>query len=298
MSILIGQISYLPPNELRTKRLQVARFQIEWFNKILPNTKIISVAQRYDSHDYMSEVQYFKYEHGIGAGAARNIILKEFYNSDYDWLLLCDDDTIIDDKYNPEYFIQELVNNQEKFKDVHAISALEPEYHPYKLLNFKDKGNLTHYKFEPRELNSGSATSFIQNVKKFYGKELYYPNVDASKGEGREDMEFLFSWLKSGLNWYTMQTLIRKSLCFDKSSIFGDDTKVRDKILMHDLDVICDRYKEDGLMRDINGKISWKNFNERYNTSKKVLYIPRETAIEYDEKTTPKEKQDMSQNLF
>ena len=298
MSILIGQISYLPPNELRTKRLQVARFQIEWFNKILPNTKIISVAQRYDLHDYMNGVQYFEYENGIGAGAARNIILKEFYNSDYDWLLLCDDDTIIDDKYYPEYFIKELVNNREKFKDVHAISALEPEYHPYKLLNFKDKGNLTHYKFEPRELNSGSATSFIQNVKKFYGKELYYPNVDASKGEGREDMEFLFSWLKSGLNWYTMQTLIRKSLCFDKSSIFGDDTKARDKILMHDLDVICDRYKEDGLMRDINGKISWKNFNERYNTSKKVLYIPREITIEYDEKTTPKEKQDMSQNLF
>ncbi len=298
MSILIGQISYLPPNELRTKRLQVARFQIEWFNKILPNTKIISVAQRYDSRDYMNGVKYFEYENGIGAGAARNIILKEFYNSDYDWLLLCDDDTIIDDKYNPEYFIKELVNNREKFKDVHAISALEPEYHPYKLLNFKDKGNLTHYKFEPRELNSGSATSFIQNVKKFYGKELYYPNVDASKGEGREDMEFLFSWLKSGLNWYTLQTLIRKSLCFDKSSIFGDDTKARDKILMHDLDVICDRYKEDGLMRDINGKISWKNFNERYNTSKKVLYIPREITIEYDEKTTPKEKQDMSQNLF
>ncbi len=298
MSILIGQISYLPPNELRTKRLQVARFQIEWFNKILPNTKIISVAQRYDSRDYMNGVKYFEYENGIGAGAARNIILKEFYNSDYDWLLLCDDDTIIDDKYNPEYFIKELVNNREKFKDVHAISALEPEYHPYKLLNFKDKGNLTHYKFEPRELNSGSATSFIQNVKKFYGKELYYPNVDASKGEGREDMEFLFSWLKSGLNWYTLQTLIRKSLCFDKSSIFGDDTKARDKILMHDLDVICDRYKEDGLMRDINGKISWKNFNERYNTSKKVLYIPREITIAYDEKTTPKEKQDMSQNLF
>lgn len=298
MSICIGQISYLPRNELRDKRSQASRFQIEWFNKILPNVKIISVAQAYDSSDYCDNVNYIKFENGIGAGAARNLILEKFYYSDYDWLLLCDDDTVIDDKYFPENFIKELVNNREKFKDVHAISAVEPEYHPYKTLNFQDKANLTHYKFEPRELNSGSATSFIQNIKKFYGKEIYYPNVDASKGEGREDMEFLFKWLKEGLNWYTMQTLIRKSLCFDKSSIFGSDTKARDKILMHDLDVICERYADDGLMRDINGKIAWKNFNEKYNTSKKVLYIEREQPIVYDEKTTPKVKQDLSQNLF
>ena len=301
MSIMIGQISYLPHNELRTKRLDVARFQIEWFNKTLPNTPITSVAQAYDSSEYCDGVDYVKFDCGIGAGAARNIILEKFYNSDYDWLLLCDDDTIIDDKYFPENFIKEICCDCElhnKFKDVHAISAVEPEYHPYKTLNFQDKANLTHYKFEPRELNSGSATSFIQNIKKHYGKEVYYPNVDASKGEGREDMEFLFSWLKNGLNWYTMQTLIRKSLCFDKSSIFGSDTKARDKILMHDLDVICERYSQDGLMRGVNGKITWKNFNDKYNTSKKVLYIPRLNPITYEENTTPKVKQDLSQNLF
>lgn len=290
MSVLIGQVSYLPRNELRTKRSEAARFQIEWFNKILPQVRIVSVAQAYDESDYVDGVFYHEYENGIGAGPARNVILKEFYNSDYDWLLLCDDDTVLYPYYSVDEFIKEVAFNPEKFENIDAISALEPEYYPYKKLNYEDRANLTHYKFEPRVLNSGSATSFIRNIKKYYGKELYYPNIDANKGEGREDIEFLIEWLKQGFTWYTMQTMIRKSLCFDKSSIFGADTKARDKILMHDLDVICERYKYDGITRDIKGKITWANFNNRFNKSEKLLYIERNEPIEYDEQTTPKEK--------
>ena len=222
MSIMIGQISYLPNNELRTKRFEAARTQIEWLHKVLPNVKITSVLQNYADaeRDLIKSDNIIGFSNPIGAGKARNLILEKFYNSDYDWLFLCDDDTILDDKYHYENFIEELSNNEKKFSGIDAVSAIEPEYHPYKKLNYEDKGNLTHFKFEPRELNSGSATSFIRNIKKFYGKEIYFPNIDANKGEGREDIEMLFSWLKAGLTWYNMDTMIRKSLCFDKSSIF------------------------------------------------------------------------------
>ena len=290
MSILIGQISYLPRNELRSQRLQAAHTQIAFMHTMLPLANIISVAQAYDDSDYHSLAQYYKHEQPIGAGAARNEILKYFYESDYDWLLLCDDDTIFYPYYGYENFINDIANHENKFKEVDAVSALEPEYHPYKKLNYKDQANLTHYKFEPRELNSGSATSILRNIKKFYGKEIYYPNVDANKGEGREDIEFLIAWLLAGFNWYTMDTWIRKSLCFDKSSIFGSDTKARDKILMHDLDVICERYKEYGLGRGKNGQITWRNFQEQFNKSKRLLYIKRECDIQFDENTTPIEK--------
>lgn len=290
MSVILGQISYLPSNELRAQRHEAARVQIDWFNKVLPNEKIIGVAQAYNESEYIDGVLYRKFDTPIGAGAARNVILNGFYNSDYDWLLLCDDDTVAYDYYDYQSFIKDVVNNPDKFDGIDAISALEPEYHPYKKLNYQDKNNLTHYKFEPRELNSGSATSLIRNIKKYHGKELYYPNIDASTGFGREDMEFLFAWLKSGLTWYTMDTWIRKSLCFDKSSIFGNNVKERDKILMQCLNNICVRYRADGLQRNINGQITWREFNDRYNKSFKVLYIKRETPIEYDINTTPKEK--------
>ena len=300
MSIIIGQISYLPNNELRTKRLEAACNQIEWFNKILPNVKITSVLQNYkdDESILIKSDNIISFSNPIGAGNARNVILEMFYKSDYDWLFLCDDDTILDDKYHYENFIEELSNNEKKFSGIDAVSAIEPEYHPYKKLNYEDKGNLTHFKFEPRELNSGSATSFIRNIKKFYGKEIYFPNIDANKGEGREDMEMLFSWLKAGLTWYNMDTMIRKSLCFDKSSIFGADTKKRDKILMKCLDSICERYAEDGISRGINGKITWKNFNERYNKSQKVLYIKRDKPIEFEDNVIPKPKKSNVIGLF
>ena len=298
MKTLIGQISYLPNTEVRTKRLEAAQFQLSFMHDLLPNTPIISVAQAYDASECIYDyVDYKMYENGIGPAKARNVILAEFYNSDYDWLLLLDDDTVFYPYYDYEQFIQEILTDEEKFKQIDAVSALEPEYHPYKKLNYEDKNNLTHYKFEPRELNSGSATSIIRNVKKYYGKEVYYPDVSAEKGEGREDMEFLIAWLLEGFNWYTMQTLIRKSLCFDKSSIFGTDTKARDKILMHDLDVICERYAKYGLQRQLNGRITWGNFNSQFNKSKKLLYIIRKQPIEYDEKTTPKEKNN-SMKLF
>lgn len=300
MSIIIGQISYLPNNELRTKRFEAARTQIEWLHKVLPNVKITSVLQNYTDaeRDLIKSDNIIGFSNPIGAGKARNLILEKFYNSNYDWLFLCDDDTILDDKYHYENFIEELSNNEKKFSGIDAVSAIEPEYHPYKKLNYEDKGNLTHFKFEPRELNSGSATSFIRNIKKFYGKEIYFPNIDANKGEGREDMEMLFSWLKAGLTWYNMDTMIRKSLCFDKSSIFGADTKKRDKILMKCLDSICERYAEDGISRGINGQITWKNFNERYNKSQKVLYIKRDKPIEFEDNVIPKAKKSNVPDLF
>lgn len=300
MSVMIGVISYLPNTSIRNQRMTACCKQIDWLHELFTDTKIHVVAQNYDIGEYIDDdlIEYEKYPEGIGAGSARNKILEKFYNSDYDWLFLCDDDTILDNKYSYQNFIHDIVNNPDKFKGIDAVSAVEPEYHPYKKLNYEDKKNLTHYKFEPRELNSGSATSIIRNIKKYYGKELYYPNTDASKGEGREDMEMLFSWLKADLTWYTMNTMIRKSLCFDKSSIFGDDTKARDKILIKCLDSICERYSKDGICRGVNGQVTWKKFNERYNKSQKVLYIRRDKFIEFEDNVIPKPKKSNIPDLF
>jgi hypothetical protein len=292
MNMMIGIISYLPNNELRAKRLQASRTQIEVLHKLFNEHKITIVAQNYADDDYLNDdnIIYRRYSEGIGAGAARNVLLEEFYKSDYDWLFILDDDTIFYPYYNYEDFIYEIESNPEKFRDVDAVSAVEPEYHPYKKLNYEDKANLTHYKFEPRDLNSGSATSILRNVKKYYDVEVYYPNTDASKGEGCEDIEFHLDWLLKGFNWYTLDTLIRKSLCFSQSSIFGTDAQARNDILAQDLAMIVGKYKDYGLRLNDRGKVVWKDFNIMHNKSHTVLYIPRYTIIEYDEHTTPKDK--------
>ena len=292
MSICIGVISYLPDDSKRTKRLQASRTQIEWLHKLFNHEKIIVIAQNYNKDDYLDDslVEYIKYDKGIGAGNARNVILKNFYNSDYDWLFICDDDTILDNKYSYQDFVYDVVNNPDKFDGIDAISAIEPEYTAYKKNNFEDKANLTHYKFTPRELNCGSATSFMRNIRKYYGKEVYYNNILANKQEGLEDVEFLLNWVLDGLTWYKMNTLIRKSLAFNQSTIWEDDRDERNNTLSKCLDKVCERFSKYGIHRKINGNVNWADFNSLYNNTLPVLYIEREKPIVYDENTTPKNK--------
>ena len=292
MSVCIGVISYLPDNSKRTKRLQASRTQIEWLHKLFNHEKIIVIAQNYNKDDYLDDplVEYIKYDKGIGAGNARNVILKNFYNSDYDWLFICDDDTILDNKYSYQDFVYDVVNNPDKFDGIDAISAIEPEYTAYKKNNFEDKANLTHYKFTPRELNCGSATSFMRNIKKLYGKEVYYSNILANKQEGLEDVEFLLNWVLNGLTWYKMNTLIRKSLAFNQSTIWEDDRDERNNTLSKCLDKVCERFSKYGIHRKINGNVNWADFNSLYNNTLPVLYIEREKPIEFEDNVIPKNK--------
>ena len=292
MSVYIGVISYLPDDIKRTKRLQASRTQIEWLHKLFNNEKILVIAQNYNDTDYLDDplIEYIKYDKGIGAGNARNVILKNFYNSDKDWLFICDDDTILDNKYSYQNFIYDIVNNPDKFDGIDAISAIEPEYTAYKKNNFEDKANLTHYKFTPRELNCGSATSFMRNIRKYYGKEVYYDNILANKQEGLEDVEFLLNWVLQGFTWYKMNTLIRKSLAFNQSTIWEDDRDERNNTLSKCLDKVCERFSKYGIHRKINGNVNWADFNSLYNSTLPVLYIEREKPIVYDENTTPKNK--------
>lgn len=300
MSVMIGVISYLPDDSKRTKRLQASRTQIEWLHKLFSDEKIIVIAQNYNEDDYLDDtlIDYVRYDSGIGAGKARNIILEKFYNSDYDWLFICDDDTILDNKYSYQNFIYDIVNNPDKFKGIDAVSTIEPEYQPYKKLNFEDKANLTHYKFTPRELNCGSAISIMRNIKKFYEKKVYYDNILANKQEGLEDVEFLLNWILNGLTWYKMNTLIRKSLAFNQSTIWEDDRDERNNTLSKCLDKVCEKYAKYGLYRNHKGKINWNDFNKTYNNSERILYIKRDCDIIFTENEIPKQKKTDATDLF
>lgn len=296
MSIYIGVISYLPNDIKRTKRLQASRTQIDWLHKLFTNEKIVVVAQNYNDSDYLDDplIEYIKYNEGIGPGRARNVILERFYNSDKDWLFICDDDTVAYSYYQYEEFFKEVSNDNGnavgKFSGIDAISAVEPEYTAYKKNNFDDKVNLTHYKFTPRELNCGSATSFMRNIKKYHNTELYYKDILAEKREGLEDVEFLLEWIARGFTWYKMNTWIRKSLAFNQSTIWEDDKDKRNAKLSQCLNGVCERFKGMGIVRKMNGNVNWKDFNSQFNRTKPVLYVPRAIGIQYDEHTTPKEK--------
>ena len=301
-NVMVGIVSYLPDNEqIRKKRLDAIKIQAEYIRKVYPDNEFVVVAQNYKENDFISDmdITYIVSETPLGAGKARNVILETFYKSNYDFLMLCDDDTIWYPYYDIEGFFYHINSKPEDFYSVMGISLLEPEYHPYKKSNYEDKRVLQSHRFIPRELNSGSACGFILNIYKHKGTDLYFQNIDANNGEGREDIDFLIRWLLKGYTWYTLTTGIKKNLNMNVSSIFGDDVEKRDFILQKDLDALCSQYKDYGLSRDSKGKITWRNFNNNHNNSSKLLYIDRLHPICYNEVEIPKYKRSTaSKRLF
>lgn len=301
-NVLIGIVSYLPDDgKIRTKRLEGIRLQAEKIRSIYPDNEFVVIAQNYREDELITDldITYKVYSEPLGAGRARNLLLEYFYESDYDFLMLCDDDTIWYPYYDIAGFFKHINSKPEDFYDAMAISLLEPEYHPYKKANYEDRRVLDSHRFIPRELNSGSALGFILNIRKHKGTILYFQNIDANNGEGREDIDFLIRWLLKGYTWYTLTTGIKKNLNMNTSSIFGDDVERRDKILQKDLDALCAQYKDYGLSRDSKGRITWKNFNNNYNNSKKIYYIDRLSPICYNKEEVPKYKsRTASKKLF
>jgi hypothetical protein len=116
-------ISYLPDNvEERNLRKQAHLNQIKSIKAVMPNVKIFIIAQNYKEEDYIKDpqIEYYNYS-PLGAMKARNIALKHFYDSDYDFCILNDDDTVVAPTKSAANFIIELENNSDKFKDLDVI---------------------------------------------------------------------------------------------------------------------------------------------------------------------------------
>jgi hypothetical protein len=110
-------ISYLPDNvEERNLRKQAHLNQIKSIKAVMPNVKIFIIAQNYKEEDYIKDpqIEYYNYS-PLGAMKARNIALKHFYDSDYDFCILNDDDTVVAPTKSAANFIIELENNSDKF---------------------------------------------------------------------------------------------------------------------------------------------------------------------------------------
>lgn len=297
MSLMIGIVSYLPDTSVRSKRVKAVTKQVEWLHSIYPNECIHIVAQNYTDDDYLVDpyVEYIKYSEGIGASNARNIILEMFYESGADWLLMCDDDSICYPYYSYEAFMRHIVEDPEYFKGVDAVIPIEPEYYPFKKQVAEDSQNLTHYKFSPRYNNSGAAIIFYRNIVKKGHEPLYFDeNMVASKGTGREDIDFNLRWIKSGFTCYEMQTWIKKSLAFSDSTIFEGTQQARNKLLDDNLQLTVTKH---GIPYK-NGHINWKAFNDKYDKSAPVLYIERKEPITLTEKEQPKVKPKRGRSLF
>lgn len=262
--MIIGIISYLPNDiQVREQRLKYHKRQIEQFLKL--NCPIIIVAQNYKEHEYYSNsnVLYFKYEQGIGMSTARNILLEYFYNSNEDWMMMCDDDAYYYNYYDIDVFFNELQTNPQKFIQLDFIRGKFASKLPFKKVVYEEPLNTNYYVFKDENSIGSLALCILKNYKKYYNKEFYFDVINPKKGEGYEDKNFCCTIKLNGINTHILQTFIMSTYNYtDNSTLF---TTYEDRMKLHEMNnkSSLDKFKDTDFY--INGKMNPKYRSEQVN---------------------------------
>ena len=212
----VGIISYYPDDEkLRSTRKKMAEKSIQFLKDILPEeVKITVVSQNYGEDDFVEGVQYIKYDDGIGQSKAKNHLLRDFYNSDDDFMLYCDDDQSLYDRYGVRTLLNDLHCNPQYLKDIDCMGGIDGRITPYS----RDNEELNvdkNYVFQARHIET--EFKILRNVKKYYGEEFYY--CEGEYKDLMEDLHFLFTKL-SKVRTYLCRNLILRN------QGWGDDKSV------------------------------------------------------------------------
>ena len=302
--MFIGIISYFPDSEFREKRKQVHYEQIKWLKELYGNEQEINVvAQNYHEDDYLEGINYVKSEKPLGATRCRNILLEKFYDTDNDYILMLDDDTLIYPYYKMDILMKEFQTKPEKYiKDIDMVVANYPAYQPFKQAMYDDPKNKTCYKFIPKPHIVGMALMFFKNLRKYYDKKMFFnenmvlpPDFQLTM----EDTEFGIACMIEGLKCYQVCGLITKSPNWSISTVYTDEDKRLD-INKKSIEFIIDKYKDYGIIRREYGRMDTKYFNKKYHKALPVLYINREEPIEFTEKEIPDKvkKEKLKRRLF
>lgn len=222
--MVIGIISYLPDNpELRSNRLDKHKRQLELFKTL--NVPIFIVAQNYRQEELSNipNINYYVTEKGIGPANARNILLQTFYNSQEDYMMLCDDDIVFYEYYGIRDFFNELITTPNKFiNDLDYIRGVMASKVPFKQTVYDQRLNLTHYVFEDRDTIGTTALAIVKNFKKYYNKEIYYEDLNVSEGNGYEDKDFCCKLKINNIKTHVLDTFILKAFNYtDNSTLFN-----------------------------------------------------------------------------
>ena len=158
---VIGIISYMPDREPdRFQRIERFERLLKQLTELWPNVDIMVISQNWKDYYPKQSIINFSYPK-LGILKARHTLRERFLESKFDYLIMFDDDAIIQcvDKDSPKKYLDLIDNNPNGFMFL---------------------------QYETSQLN-GCAIS-----KHIYGLEPMV-NIDAEKSEAFEDV--IFSWL-------------------------------------------------------------------------------------------------------
>jgi hypothetical protein len=140
---------------------------------------------------------------------ARNYIHKLFYDSDYDWAVFADNDSIL---YQHNYggsIFKHMLDNPKKWESIDCWHPIVPRNEPFNHLWKSDPGLFNNnIVFKRSGINMDGALYVLSNFKKRYGLEFYY--VD-NYPQG-SDMRLMADMIAGGMKCYKCQSVVLKEM--------------------------------------------------------------------------------------
>lgn len=295
-NVQIGVISYLPDDvQVRRKRLDAHLRQLEGFNSLFPEVDVLDVCQQYEPSEVeaCSQVasngirKYVPQQYGkLGACGARNVILRQFYNSDLDFCMITDDDTLLYPYYDVERFFDDLCSYEPK-SDIGLIRPLIPTMTPFKKQNYQERTTIhSHWILRSSMGIAPFGVFILSNLKKYFNQEVYFDeSVNPNNRDGYDDYDFVLELRERRIPSHTCKQVVVKPLVLDTSVAFnGEDLRRKNHAAN-----ICATYDRHPSLKVryevVDGKV--KSDVSKLNVWNPV-YVPRSVPYDIPENLVPK----------
>ena len=189
MKKVFGLISWFPDEEIhRKQRLErlnkTFAHLIDLFGEDIEFLIIAQNWQDYQVPDFIKNTLIYKFDK-LGILGARKMLREKFLESEYDYLIMCDDDIVLESKVDnaAQKYLKELDKHPEGFSFLKygwtltfcAISKWIYEkipmvdVDPEKNEGYEDMvfPLLLHYKYPDKEFTTGQFFTFLQNTKEY-----------------------------------------------------------------------------------------------------------------------------------
>lgn len=248
MSFAAYIASFLPTDnqELRDSRSAITKRQIQWW---LENTEvdIFVIAMNYEAIDYLtthSRLQYIV-SPPMKLTPARNVGFKQFYDSQYDFGIMMDDDAILYDKpqhnLGPKLFA-EMAAQIPAYTGVDVFFPINPQKIGFNPIWDKNPAKYKDNHVFKRSMDLKGSMFVVRNFRK-YGMTEVFPDLDYN---WQEDTKFAIDCVAAGHTVLQSHNLVLHELS-GKASHFAAAAELRVPRMLEGNTRIAQQYADKGL---------------------------------------------------
>jgi len=281
-------ISYLGEGKVRETRLEHHNRQIDWLLKNKPDMPIHILAQHYKETEYRNEdnIDYtiIPKDHDVlRPGPARNVLLRDYYDSDYDMCIFLDNDSVLYDTKEHHMEGGKIFETLENVWDnklirecVDLFVPIVPRWEPFSKMYRENKEMIDNNLVFRRTGILKTSLWFFKNISKHKNMRIYF---DESFDE-IEDGEFIMAAVAEGLGTYKCMNIVLNEFAGgpENSTLFSeeDGTNTRSNNSNFYKRKIIEKYAHLGMTENKKGNIHRSHFFKKCFLHPKNIEVPKD----------------------